>query len=194
MSHLHLPAIKHTFTAQVEVPGSKSIANRVLLLAALATGVSTIHNVPKVSEDVTLMLDALRQLGVEIKELTQHAYYASYQITGCAGQFKVREGTIFCGNSGTTLRFLTAALALMQGNYVLSGTKRMYERPIADLVESLRQIGAQINYAQNSDCPPLSIQPLNYNHATTINISGSTSSQDLSALLMGFAASKYSID
>ena len=187
MIGLKLRPFTKMVNAKLELPGSKSIANRVLLLAALSYGESTISNVPVVSEDVTLMLGALRDLGVVIEELNNNGQVASYKINGCNGEFIVKQATIFCGNSGTTFRFLTAALALMRGNYKLTGTSRMCERPIADLVNSLQQIGARIEYANTNDYPPLIIKPFLYNGNKCVTISGTTSSQYLSSLLMSFA-------
>jgi 3-phosphoshikimate 1-carboxyvinyltransferase len=184
MTRLKLAPFTKLVNTKLELPGSKSIANRVLLLAALSGGQSIISNVPVVSEDVTLMLNALHNLGVVIKELTNNGQVASYKINGCNGEFAVKQATLFCGNSGTTFRFLTAVLAVMKGNYQLTGTSRMCERPIAELVTSLQQIGAQIDYANTNNYPPLVIKPFIYNGNKCVTINGSTSSQYLSALLM----------
>ncbi len=183
--HLHLPPRQKTIQATLDLPGSKSIANRVLLLAAMAKGKSILHRVPDVSEDVCLMMEALKELGVSMVE-GDTPY--SYSITGCAGNFSVKEATIFCGNSGTTIRMLTALLAVLNGDYVLTGIERMKERPIEDLVESLLQLGANITYLEKPGYPPLSIYPFKDNRATEITCSGKDSSQYLTGLLMALSA------
>lgn len=170
--------------ATLDLPGSKSIANRVLLLAALAKGVSIINNIPEVSEDVMLMLNALAKLGVKIEKLATHHGWASYKIFGCGGNFKVKTAEIFCGNSGTTIRFLCAVLAVMDGEYILTGVERMQERPILDLIDALKQIGADIYYQQSNGFPPVRIGAYKANDCKTVMISGNTSSQYVTAVLM----------
>lgn len=183
--HLHLPPRQKTIQATLDLPGSKSIANRVLLLASMAIGKSILHQVPDVSEDVCLMMQALRELGVSIvKSHTPH----SYSITGCEGSFPMKKATLFCGNSGTTIRMLTALLALLEGDYVLTGIERMKERPIGDLVDSLLQLGANITYLEKPRYPPLSIQSFKDNHRAEIICSGKDSSQYLTGLLMALSA------
>jgi len=123
----------------VRLPGSKSISNRVLLLAALSEGVTVVRDLLK-SDDTDRMLDALRTLGVTVESLGENAYC----ITGCGGNFPRKDAKLFLGNAGTAFRPLTAALALAGGHYELSGVPRMHERPIGDLVDALRQLGADI--------------------------------------------------
>ena len=101
------------------------------------------------------MLDALRILGVKVESLSENAY----EITGCGGDFPNKDAKLFLGNAGTAFRPLTAALALSGGNYELSGVPRMHERPIGDLVDALRQLGADIEYLGNEGFPPLQISP-----------------------------------
>ena len=125
----------------VRLPGSKSISNRVLLLAALAEGETEVRDL-LVSDDTERMLDALRTLGVGVTSLDGE----SWRIAGCDGKFPVRQAELFLGNAGTAFRPLTAALALAGGDYVLKGVARMHERPIGDLVDGLRQLGADITY------------------------------------------------
>ncbi len=162
----------------ITLPGSKSISNRVLLLAALADGVTEVHDV-LFSDDTERMLDALRALGVEIESLESNGY----RITGCGGNFPVKEAKLFLGNAGTAFRPLTAALALAGGSYELSGVQRMHERPIGDLVDALRQLGADIKYLGNEGFPPLKISPAKL-AGDTVRIRGDVSSQFLSGLLM----------
>jgi len=162
----------------VRLPGSKSISNRVLLLAALAEGVTEVRDLLK-SDDTDRMLDALDKLGVEVKPLGDNAY----RITGCGGNFPIKQAKLFLGNAGTAFRPLTAALALSGGSYELSGVPRMHERPIGDLVDALRQLGADIRYLGNEGFPPLQISPANL-AGDTVRVRGDVSSQFLTGLLM----------
>ncbi|MFH2139644.1 MAG: bifunctional 3-phosphoshikimate 1-carboxyvinyltransferase/cytidylate kinase [Pseudomonadota bacterium] len=160
------------------LPGSKSISNRVLLLAALSEGVTVVRDLLK-SDDTDRMLDALAALGVAVEALGDNAY----RITGCAGDFPNKDATLFLGNAGTAFRPLTAALALSGGSYELSGVARMHERPIGDLVDALRQLGARIEYLGNEGFPPLRISPSKL-AGDTSQVRGDVSSQFLTGLLM----------
>ena len=162
----------------VRLPGSKSISNRVLLLAALAAGVTVVRDLLH-SDDTERMLDALRILGVKVESLGGNAY----RVTGCGGNFPNKDAKLFLGNAGTAFRPLTAALALSGGNYELSGVPRMHERPIGDLVDALRQLGAEIRYLGNAGFPPLQIKPANL-AGDTVQVRGDVSSQFLTGLLM----------
>ncbi|MBP9742889.1 MAG: 3-phosphoshikimate 1-carboxyvinyltransferase [Burkholderiales bacterium] len=197
----YLQPLTAPINAILDLPGSKSIANRVLLLASLAKGESIIHNVPDVAEDVLLMLEALTTLGVTITKLPKldegrHLNWgsSSYKIVGVNGCFKNKLATIFCGNSGTTIRFLTAALALMAGaEYTLTGIERMYERPIGDLVIALNQLGANIQYINQDRYPPLLISHFKDNFSEVVEINGGASSQYLSGVLMALPLLKRKI-
>jgi 3-phosphoshikimate 1-carboxyvinyltransferase len=162
----------------VRLPGSKSISNRVLLLAALADGVTVVRDLLK-SDDTDRMLDALNTLGVQVESLGDNAY----RVTGCGGDFSNKNAKLFLGNAGTAFRPLTAALALSGGSYELSGVPRMHERPIGDLVDALRQLGADIKYLGNEGFPPLQISPAKLS-GDTVKIRGDVSSQFLSGVLM----------
>ena len=162
----------------VRLPGSKSISNRVLLLAALSAGVTEVRDLLH-SDDTERMLDALRILGVNVESLGDNAY----RVTGCGGNFPVKEAKLFLGNAGTAFRPLTAALALAGGSYELSGVPRMHERPIGDLVDALRQLGADIRYLGNEGFPPLQISPAKL-AGDTVQVRGDVSSQFLTGLLM----------
>lgn len=162
----------------VRLPGSKSISNRVLLLAALAEGVTEVRDLLK-SDDTDRMLDALNALGVRVEPLGGNAY----RVTGCGGNFPNKEAKLFLGNAGTAFRPLTAALALSGGNYELSGVPRMHERPIGDLVDALRQLGADIEYLGNEGFPPLRVFPSQL-AGDTVQVRGDVSSQFLTGLLM----------
>ncbi len=162
----------------VRLPGSKSISNRVLLLAALANGTTEVRDLLH-SDDTERMLEALRTLGVSVDALGDNAY----RVTGCGGNFPVKDAKLFLGNAGTAFRPLTAALALSGGHYELSGVARMHERPIGDLVEALRQIGADIRYLGNEGFPPLEIFP-SMVAGDMLEVRGDVSSQFLTGLLM----------
>jgi 3-phosphoshikimate 1-carboxyvinyltransferase len=162
----------------LQLPGSKSISNRVLLLAALAHGTTEVRDLLQ-SDDTERMLDALRTLGVKIEALGGNAC----RVTGCGGDFPVKEASLFLGNAGTAFRSLTAALALSGGHYVLSGVPRMHERPIGDLVEALRQLGADIRYQKNEEFPPLEIFPAMI-AGDILQVRGDVSSQFLTGMLM----------
>ena len=131
------------------------------------------------SDDTERMLDALRILGVKVESLGDNAY----RITGCGGNFPNKEAKLFLGNAGTAFRPLTAALALSGGSYELSGVPRMHERPIGDLVDALRQLGADIRYLGNEGFPPLQISPAKL-AGDTVQVRGDVSSQFLTGLLM----------
>lgn len=191
MLDLNLAPRSKTISAILDLPGSKSIANRVLPIAAIAKGTSIISNVPLVSEDVNLMLDGLKHLGIKIKqiELSNDNTYASYAIEGCNLQFPNTNVTLFCGNSGTTIRFLGAILGLNSyvNNCVLTGIERMKERPIGDLVDALNSIGAQIKYQENIGYPPLLINSFKDTKNGVVKISGKVSSQYITGLLIGLS-------
>lgn len=178
MEQLNLPAVSHA-SGQIALPGSKSISNRTLLLAALATGTTEIRDL-LASDDTARMLEALEKLGVKLENFAENAW----RVTGCGGNFPNKDTDLFLGNAGTAFRPLTAALAFSKGNYHLSGVPRMHERPIGDLVDALRQAGADIDYLANDGFPPLNISPAQLNLSNTIKIRGDVSSQFLTALLM----------
>ncbi len=181
MEFLDLPVARNA-QGVVHLPGSKSISNRILLLAALAEGVTHVRDL-LVSDDTARMLDALKALGVSIIQTGDD----DYQVQGVGGRFPlcfpVTEADLFLGNAGTAFRPLTAVLALMQGHYRLSGVSRMHERPICDLVDALRQLGADITYLGNEGFPPLEIKPACI-HAGVVTVKGNVSSQFLTGLLL----------
>ena len=162
----------------VRLPGSKSISNRVLLLAALSAGTTTVHDLLD-SDDTRVMLDALRALGCGVR----HSGPA-VEITGLGGHPPAAHARLFLGNAGTAMRPLTAALALMGGEFELSGVARMHERPIGDLVDALRQLGCDIKYAGVQGYPPLRVGPPKLKLDAPIRLRGDVSSQFLTALLL----------
>lgn len=178
MEQLLLNAFHHA-NGEIKLPGSKSISNRTLLLAALSKGTTLIRDL-LISDDTNRMLDALKLLGVTLEQCGEH----DWKVTGCAGQFPNKQADLFLGNAGTAFRPLTAALALSNGHYHLHGVPRMHERPIGDLVDALHQAGADITYEANSGFPPLNIAPAQLDVSKPIQIRGDVSSQFLTALLM----------
>ncbi|OQW89856.1 MAG: cytidylate kinase [Rhodoferax ferrireducens] len=170
----------------VTLPGSKSISNRVLLLAALSEGSTVVHDLLD-SDDTRVMLDALRQLGCGV-----HQNGSTVTLQGMGGKPKKSQANLFMGNAGTAIRPLTAALAVMGGDYELRGVPRMHERPIGDLVDALRQLGCQIDYLENPGYPPLRIGQPALDVSQPIQVRGDVSSQFLTALLMAlpFVAQK----
>jgi 3-phosphoshikimate 1-carboxyvinyltransferase len=177
-AHLDVAPVARA-SGTVALPGSKSISNRALLLAALADGETELVGLLE-SDDTERMLEALRTLGVAWRRRAP----GDYVVRGAGGAFPVRAAELFLGNAGTAFRPLTAVLALCGGNYRLAGTPRMHERPIGDLVESLRALGADIRYSAGDGFPPLDIRPPRTPLAAAATIRGDVSSQFLSALLM----------
>ena len=163
----------------VKLPGSKSISNRTLLLAALAAGETRIHDVLD-SDDTRYMLDALRKLGIVCEAGGAH----EVRVRGASGVFPNKNAELFLGNAGTAFRPLTAALALSCGEYRLSGVARMHERPIKDLVDALASLGADIAYLGTPGYPPLAIHPGKVRAGSEVRVRGDVSSQFLTALLM----------
>lgn len=173
--------ISHRLDSSVTPPGSKSITNRAFVIAALAQGTSTLTGVLD-SDDTKYMRDALKFMGVEIEH---DALACKAVVHGCGGFFPTTEAELFLGNSGTSIRFLTAAAIHSNGSFVLDGVERMRQRPIGDLVDALRQWGVQIEYLQNESYPPIRVHGSKYGGKTSV--AGNISSQFLSALLMASA-------
>ena len=180
-AHLDLPPLVGV-SGSVRLPGSKSISNRVLLLAGLSEGTTRVVDL-LASDDTRVMLDALRALGCTIVPDGD-----ALLITGLGGRLNVREAKLFLGNAGTAMRPLTAALALLAadqgGVFELSGIARMHERPIGDLVDALRPLGCRIDYLGNPGYPPLRLAPGTLQLGAPIRVRGDVSSQFLTALLL----------
>ena len=177
MKYLELPPVER-LAGTLRLPGSKSISNRVLLLAALAKGKTQVRGLLD-AEDTRVMLDALQKLGVRIDTRD----FESLVVAG-EGKLKPKKMDLFLGNAGTAFRPLTAALAVCGGEYRLMGKPRMHQRPIRDLVEPLRRIGANIEYLGNEGYPPLLVRTGEIRVTGLIPMRGNVSSQYLSALLM----------
>ncbi len=186
IAYLDIPPLA-TAGGKVLLPGSKSISNRVLLLAALSHGKTTLHDL-LASDDTAVMLEALEQLGCSIEKGAD-----CVTIGGLGGQMVNPKAALFLGNAGTAMRPLTAALALLAlsggeggkgGEFELSGVARMHERPIGDLVDALRQLGCGIDYLGNQGFPPLRLYAGHFKLDAPIKVRGDVSSQFLTALLM----------
>jgi 3-phosphoshikimate 1-carboxyvinyltransferase len=165
--------------ASVELPGSKSITNRALVAAALADGDSLLTNI-LLADDTRLMIDALGKLGVAVTldEAGPHA-----EITGCAGQFPASETTLLCGNAGTVIRFLAAAVATGFGEFTLDGVERMRRRPLGDLMAALQALGAQVEYLEGEGYAPIVIHARHL-RGGQVAFTAPESSQFISALLL----------
>lgn len=178
MEQLTLKPIMHV-EGQIQLPGSKSLSNRILLLSALARGTTDVYNLLD-SDDTVHMLEALRRLGVKLR-LSEDK--TRCQVQGLGGPFPQQETELFLGNAGTAVRPLCAALCLGQGVYTITGEPRMYQRPIRDLVDALRQLGARVDYLREDGFPPLSIRADGIKGGN-VSIRGNISSQYLTALLL----------
>ena len=162
----------------VRLPGSKSISNRALLLAALAEGTTELARLLD-ADDTRVMIEALRTLGIAIERDGDRA-----RVVGCGGRLPARSASLFLGNAGTATRSLTAALAFADGRYRIDGVARMRERPIGDLVAALNALGARIEYEGAEGFPPLRIEPARRLLRDEVAIRGDVSSQFLTGLLM----------
>ncbi len=166
----------------VALPGSKSISNRILLLSALADGVTRLTGLLD-ADDTAHMIDALRTLGVQIDRPDGECV-----VHGVGAEFPRRAAALFLGNAGTAVRPLCAVLAMRGGDYTIAGIPRMHERPIGDLVDALRHQGCDIRYLANDGYPPVAIGASGGRAGGRIPIRGNVSSQFLSALLMSLPA------
>lgn len=169
--------VSHSLNATVRVPGSKSLTNRALLIAALANGTTTLTNA-LFSDDSRYFANGLKTLGFDLSLDPDHT---EMTVTGRGGHIPAEQAELFIGNAGTAARFLTAFLTLGHGEYQIDGEPRMRERPIGDLIEALRQLGANLETKDN--CPPVKISASQLRGGRT-TIAGDISSQFLSALLM----------
>ncbi|OLC67648.1 MAG: 3-phosphoshikimate 1-carboxyvinyltransferase, partial [Betaproteobacteria bacterium 13_1_40CM_4_64_4] len=188
MEYLDLAPVAR-MAGTVRLPGSKSISNRTLLLAALARGTTEVAGLLD-ADDVLRMLNALRMLGVRIEPGKDSR---DWVVHGVGGSFGVKRASLFLSNAGTALRPLTAVLALSGGEYELSGVARMHERPIGDLVDALRALGADIRYLGSEGFPPLAIGRGDLRFGGSVAIRGGVSSQFVSALLLALPLSGNAI-
>ncbi len=169
-------------SAEITPPGSKSITNRALVIAAIAKGESILSGA-LASEDTLMMMNSLQKMNVALEHSPENA---EIRIQGAGGPFEIPDNEtteLFCGNSGTTIRFLTAMCANSKGIFHLDGVERMRQRPLGDLIDGLRQLGVSIKSDQGNDCPPV-ILSANGISGGAAKIHGNVSSQFLSGLLM----------
>ena len=179
MSSLNLHPVAR-IEGEIQLPGSKSLSNRALLLAALSPTETKLQNLLR-SEDTERMVDALTQLGVSISLSDD---WQKCTVRGNNGIFSEPNDTqFFLGNAGTAIRPLTSILALMRGEFIVDGDKYMRERPITHLVDALRELGARISYLGTEGCPPIKVTG-GYIKGGKVNVRGDISSQYLTSLLL----------
>jgi 3-phosphoshikimate 1-carboxyvinyltransferase len=171
--------------ARVRVPGSKSLTNRALIVAALADGASTLTGALD-SDDTRVMVDSLARLGIAV---AHDPAAATIGVSGCGGHIPASEADLFVANSGTSLRFLTALAALGRGKYRLDGTPRMRQRPVADLLQALAGLGADARSDLGTGCPPVTVAASGLDGGYAF-VKGDVSSQFLSALLMALPCAR----
>ena len=176
-----VPIADRAIVGSIRVPGSKSLTNRAVLCAAMAQGRSVLTGVLE-SEDTLVMVEAWKQLGLRIDWDRERCEMV---VEGCGGQPPIDQGSLFIANSGTSIRFLTAALAASQGRYLLDGVPRMRERPIGDLIRGLRAWGADLvsQNPSNPECPPVLLHAHGLRGGAS-TVRGDVSSQFLSGMLM----------
>jgi len=170
---------RQSIDASIRIPGSKSITHRALIAASLANGESLFKGF-LTSKDTLYTVNALRELGVQICIEGENA-----TVSGSGGNFlsATDRKEIFLGNSGTSYRLLLSTVALARGDYILTGTPRMYERPIEDLVKALKKLGAELTCIEKDNFPPLFIRARGI-HGGKVQIPASKSSQYVSSLLL----------
>lgn len=173
----------------IRPPGSKSITNRALVCAALAEGTSTLSGALD-SEDTEVMIDSLHRLGIQVRRQEEGTKLI---VSGCSGNLPASEADLFVGNSGTTIRFLTALATLGRGTFRLDGVPRMHERPIADLLAALNQLGADVRSEAGTGCPPVIVKA-NGLPGGKATIRGDISSQFLSGLLMAAPLAQMNVE
>jgi 3-phosphoshikimate 1-carboxyvinyltransferase len=186
---LEIKPVDGPIRATVRPPGSKSITNRALVCAALADGTSTIAGALD-SEDTRVMIEGLQRLGIKIESADDGR---TLIVQGAGGKVPELEADLFCANSGTTIRFLTAVATLGHGAFRLDGVERMRERPIADLLEALNQLGADVRSEAGNGCPPVIVHA-NGLSGGTATVRGDISSQFLSALLMAAPSARSRVE
>jgi 3-phosphoshikimate 1-carboxyvinyltransferase len=180
MDQIEIKPLLRRLAASIRVPGSKSITNRALLIAAAARGRSVIESA-LVSDDTRYMIGALQHLGYKLT-LDEHAQ--RIEVEGRGGIIPVKSADLFVGGSGTAMRFLAGFVTLGKGQFRLDGNARMRERPIGDLIEALRNLGLEIRSEKNNGCPPAVIEARSSFEGGATRIDASLSSQFVSALLI----------
>jgi len=184
-----LTPLKHAVRGRIRPPGSKSLTNRALNVAALARGKSKLFGVLD-SQDTQVMIESLKRLGIAVVHDPQEC---SIEIEGCAGDIPNRSADLWLENSGTSIRFLTALCSLGHGRYRLDGNSRMRERPIGELVNGLRQLGCKISSELNEGYPPVIVEGEGLRGGNVV-VPGGVSSQFLSALLMAAPGAREGVE
>ncbi len=188
MSSLQIEPLTHAFDRTFAPPGSKSLTNRAMVLAALSTGPCRLTGA-LFADDTRVMIDGLRQLGFDV---TADEAAREIAIVGQGGTIPSSSAEIFCGNSGTTIRFLTALCALGRGEYVLDGIPRMRQRPIGPLVSMLRNLGVRVEHTINDGYPPVRIIADGL-PGGLVKYGSETSSQYLSSILQIAPFAKHEV-
>jgi len=188
MQAIEIQPVIRPVQGRIRPPGSKSLTNRALIIAALAQGTSELSGVLE-SVDTQVMIDSLSRLQIPV-----HASFSEkkFTVTGCHGKIPVAHADLWCENSGTSIRFLTALCATGQGTFRLDGNTRMRERPIAPLIDALRSTGLLAECTLQNGCPPVSLITSGL-PGTTIRVEGNLSSQYLSGLLMASPAARENV-
>lgn len=190
---LEIRPVSRPIRGRIRPPGSKSITNRAVVCAALAGGRSLLKGVLQ-SEDTRVMIGALKELGFEVDErLENDRSIETYSVLGTGGRIPAIEANLFCANSGTTIRFLTAMATLGHGWFRLDGVPRMRERPIADLIGALNELGGRVSSELDNGCPPVVVHA-NGLPGGSATVRGDISSQFLSGLLMAAPAAKSGVE
>lgn len=189
LNSIEIQPLDGPLDARVRPPGSKSITNRALLCAALAEGTSTLEGALS-SEDTQVMIEGLGRLGIEV---TAGDGGQTLRVVGCSGRIPAEGGELFVGNSGTTIRFLTAFVTLGRGTFRLDGVERMRSRPIEDLLEALGQLGADAVSENGDGCPPVVVRGVGQRGGTA-RVRGDISSQFLSGLLMAAPYAREAVE
>ena len=185
---IEIQSLDHSVNASITPPGSKSLTNRALMIAAMTTGRSTLTGALN-SDDTIAMLDSLQRLGVKA---SHDSATATMIVDGVGGDFPNKTAELFIGNSGTSIRFLTAMLGFAGGEYKLDGIERMHERPIGPLVNAIKSLGGGIAALSPNNCPPVQIDGQAI-VGGEVKLSGSLSSQYLSGLLMASPLAKETV-
>ncbi|MGE3778720.1 MAG: 3-phosphoshikimate 1-carboxyvinyltransferase, partial [Pirellulaceae bacterium] len=183
-----VPTVSRPVVAEIRPPGSKSITNRALICAALARGPSRIEGA-LASDDTEVMIASLRRLGAAVRH---DAPRATLEVEGTGGVLPVNRADLFVGNSGTTIRFLTAMLATCSGQFRLDGVERMRQRPIGDLLDALCQLGGRVRSERDNGCPPVLVDAGGLEGGTA-RVRGDISSQFLSGLLMACPYARHDV-
>ena len=189
MTEIEIQPVHRPIVGSIRPPGSKSLTNRALVVAALASGITKLTGILD-SRDTAVMIDSLRRLGISVEQSQESC---TAVVAGCGGRISATSADLWLENSGTSIRFLTAMCALGQGRFRLDGNTRMRERPIGDLLDSLRQFGIAVASELNTECPPVVVQGNGLSGgATTVN--AGVSSQFLSAMLMAAPCARGPIE